>query len=261
MKLKTTATLIRNYSFKELIRAVIFHPLLCLRGLFGRPISDFSKKEIYKLLPTGAVIIEAGCADGSDTLQFSDRFPDSRILALEPLPELYEVAKLRFASHPNIVLYKLALSPDSAQTKILYAGPIDKVHQSASLLMPTSHSEYYPSIVFEREIDVKTISLSDLIEMNQVKYVDLLWLDLQGLELSILESVGNQVLERIGVVHTEVSRFPLYDGAPSYKEVIKYMIDNGFELVKIRMPLTTGNAIFVNKLDKSELIRTSSPKG
>ena len=178
---------------------------------------------------------------------FATDFPEGTIIALEPLPELYKIASTEFLPHSNISLYQLALSSDSGITKTLYAGAHDNIHQSSSLLKPTNHSNYYPDIDFNREIEVNTISLSDLMKLGEFKNIDLLWLDLQGHELAVLESTDPLILKTIRVIHIEISRKPLYEGAPSHKEITNFMIRNGFKLVKKRMPLATGNAIFLNE--------------
>jgi len=247
MSFKSMFSILRNYTFLDIARLIFLHPILTIRGLLGVPISEFPKNAIYKYLPKSPLIIEAGCANGTDTILFATDFPMSKIIALEPLPELFKIARTEFSAFSNISLYQLALSSESGTTKTLYACADDKIHQSSSLLKPSDHSNYYPDIDFTREIEVKTINLSDLIKLSGFEYVDLLWLDLQGHELTVLENAGPTILKAIRLIHIEISRKPLYEGAPSYKEVSNFMIRNGFKLVKKRMPLATGNAIFLNE--------------
>lgn len=237
---------LRRYRLRELFNLVFLHPLLTVRGLFGQPISDFSKDDIFDLLPDNPVIVEAGCADGTDTLIFAQRYPKAKIIALEPLPELFEIASAQTSDYSNVQVYKLALSNESDQIKTLFTGPKDKNHQSSSLLVPSEHDKYYPETKFEREVQVETISLKDLLMSNDIDSVDLLWLDLQGYELLVLEGAKMDALKEIRYIHTEVSRIPLYKDAPTFNEIHDFLTKNGFKLLKLRMPLVAGNALFYN---------------
>jgi hypothetical protein len=215
--------------------------------LFGHPISEFSKNDIFKLLPDNPVIVEAGCADGTDTLIFAQYYPKAKIIALEPLAELFEIASARTKDYSNVQLYKLALSNESDQIRTLYTGGQENIHQSSSLLIPSDHDKYYPEIEFKREVNVKTISLENLLKSNSIEQVDLLWLDLQGFELLVLEgAAGGEALKGIKYIHTEVSRIPLYENATTFDELNNFLAVNGFKLLKLRMHLATGNAIFAN---------------
>ena len=247
MRFKSIFSILRNYTFRDIARMIFLHPILSILGLLGKPISEFPKNAIYKYLPKNPLIIEAGCANGIDTVLFATDFPMGKIVALEPLPELFKIARTEFSAFSNINLHQLALSSESGTTKTLYAGAHNNFHQSSSLLKPSDHFNYYPEIDFTREIEVKTINISDLMKLSGFERVDLLWLDLQGHELTVLESTDPLILKTIRVLHIEISRKPLYEGAPSYVEVSNFMIKNGFKLVKKRMPLATGNAIYLNE--------------
>ncbi len=251
MAVKGVFFVLSRYRFRDLIKLVLFHPILSIRGLFGYPISDFSKNEIFCLLPDDPIIIEAGCADGADTLIFAQKYPSSKIVALEPMPELFEIASARTVDYSNVSIHKLALSNESNKISTLYTSSQNKIHQSSSLFFPIDHKKYHPEIEFDREVLVKTISLEDLLDFNGLQSVDLLWLDLQGYELLVLEgaslaAAGGGVLKRVKYIHTEISRIPLYEGAPTFEQLRDFLILNEFKLIKLRMPLVTGNAIFAN---------------
>ena len=174
MAFKQVLSALSRYKLRDLIKLVLLHPLLSLKGLFGLPISEFSKSDIYTLLPDNPIIVEAGCADGTDTLIFAQQYPRAKIIALEPLPELFEIASARTSNYSNVQLYRLALSNESDQIRTLYTGAQDKIHQSSSLLAPSDHDKYYPEIEFKREVQVKTISLVNLFKSNGIESVDLL---------------------------------------------------------------------------------------
>ena len=73
-----------------------------------------------------------------------------------------------------------------------------------------------------------------------------MWLDLQGMELSVLQA-SPDVLARTLVVSMEVSRHELYEGGALYPEVITWMRSQGFEAVIDRVLVAFGNMLFVNR--------------
>ena len=245
-KLSARLVFINRIGFLKLILAIAQHPIWMLKGLFGQQVSEIPKSKIYQLLPDNPVIIEAGCADGTDTVAFAKKFPEGRIIAFEPLPALFEIAKERCSNFSHIEVIQKALGPKTGSIATLFAGEQDNPHQSASLLPPLNHEKFFPGIHFESNVSVETISVEDLVLEAKLQRVDLLWLDLQGLELEILETLSACTLSRIYLVHLEISKVELYVGQPSYKVVFEFFKEHGFVLLEKRIPLISGNALFMN---------------
>jgi hypothetical protein len=74
------------------------------------------------------------------------------------------------------------------------------------------------------------VSLDDWARENEIAKVDLLWLDLQGLEFDVL-SASSLVLPTVKVIYTEVSLKEMYEGARLYPEYRRWLEDQGFEVV------------------------------
>ena len=79
-------------------------------------------------------------------------------------------------------------------------------------------------------VTVPAMKLASFAHAAGVDYIDFLKLDTQGNELDILRSAGN-LLDRIGVIKTEVEFLPVYEGQPLFSDVAKFLIDQGFEFV------------------------------
>ena len=74
--------------------------------------------------------------------------------------------------------------------------------------------------------------------------IDMLWLDLQGMELPVLKA-SPDVLNRASAVVLEVSRQELYAGSGTYKEVAAWMSGHGFVIAVERVTTFFGNVLFV----------------
>lgn len=232
-------------SIPQLVWAAIRHPHCALRHLAGRPASGIDLSEIARYLPREPTIVEAGAADGLDTAAFATRFPLGRVVALEPVPHLYREACLRTAQFENVSLVQAALTPQDLETVEMHVD--DVLGHSSSILAPGSHLDVFPEISFSQRISVRGLSLDRVVEDFNLQSVDLLWLDLQGLELAVLAQGGSAALARTKLVHLEVSRKPLYIGAPDMRAVVKFMAAHGFRPLIARVPIAMGNILFGRK--------------
>jgi len=57
--------------------------------------------------------------------------------------------------------------------------------------------------------------------------------DTQGYDLRVLHGAASRLLEVSGIL-TELNVIKLYDGAPHYLDVIKFIEDNGFSVMELR---------------------------
>jgi FkbM family methyltransferase len=72
---------------------------------------------------------------------------------------------------------------------------------------------------------------------------DMIKLDTQGSELSILQAAGN-VLKTVSMVEAEVEFVAHYDGQPLFHHVAGFMQDNGFELLYLNRQIGQRREVF-----------------
>jgi FkbM family methyltransferase len=87
-----------------------------------------------------------------------------------------------------------------------------------------------PPIRLEKTVDLPAISLDEVLETERIEPPDMLKLDTQGSELSILRG-GVRTLEGAGLLEIEVEFFPMYTGQPLFAEVDQFLRKAGFELL------------------------------
>jgi len=179
-------------------------------------------------------------------MRFSLEYPNSRVVALEPVNEQFTYLKKKFADFKNVEVYNLALSNHSGITQ-MYLGKSDG-HLgglgSSSLLPPDLHRSYFPQIEFSEIQQVKTVTLEELLMTES--QVDLLWLDIQGKELEVLSCSKETFRLKVKVIHLEISRVSLYVGMPSEKEIRQFLEGAGFKCVEDRVGAIAGNALYIN---------------
>lgn len=205
---------------------------------------QITKEYIKELLSEKPIIIEAGAHKGRDTVKLSKACPFGMIYAFEPIPELFNILKEYTQEYKNISCYPMALSHETGINNIYVSS--GRSDAASSLLLPHSYLEEQPNVKF-KELEIKTIKLSDFCQQQNIQQIDLLWLDMQGYEPIMLQAAEN-ILKNVKAIHTEVNLTERYKGCMLYKEYRKFLEHQGFILIKenIFKP-TWGNALFIKQ--------------
>jgi FkbM family methyltransferase len=229
-------------------RFELLHPRFVAQRLRRRPLMEMTLDELAAYLPAAPVILEAGACDGSDTVRFAERWPRGTIHAFEPVPHAYAGVLERTRSLVNVSTYELALSDETGAGELHLSEDAagGSRPDSSSLLAPTGHLDAWPSIKFRRTVTVQTQTLDGWADEHSIRAVDLMWLDLQGMELRVLQA-SPQLVSRTSAIHLEVWREPMYEGAPLYDDVVAWMSRNGFGPVIDRVHRVFGNILFVRR--------------
>ena len=92
---------IKNFVYKNNINLYIFLKKYVQKKLnFPVDIDIFLLKNLEK----NSVIVEAGAANGNDTVFFGENFPKSKIYSLEPMSSLYEVTSKKVKQFENKIV-------------------------------------------------------------------------------------------------------------------------------------------------------------
>ncbi len=206
---------------------------------------QISKSVLKRFLPHRPVIIDCGAYDGSDSVEFV-RILNAKVHSFEPVLEIFSRLRKNTSRCPGIRCYNLALSNQSGvQSLHVSEGGSDA---SSSLLVPKEHLLDHPETKFNKVLQVNTLTLDDWAKANNISNVDLLWLDMQGFELTML-SASKVVLRTVKAIHTEVSTKETYEKAGQYQNLKTFLEEEGFRVVVEAIPSgwDMGNVLFVRK--------------
>jgi FkbM family methyltransferase len=125
---------------------------------------------------------------------YANKFPESRIVAIEPEPSNYEVLKKNAAPYPGIVTVHAALWRDNQPLRILDPG--------------TGHTTFRTrgtdeSTVTESRQVVRGVTLDRLMKELGISHVDLLKVDIEGSEKEVFER-SNAWIDKVGVLAVEI---------------------------------------------------------
>lgn len=203
----------------------------------------FKKTDLRPWLPEDPVILEAGAHLGEDTREFKSIWPQSTIHCFEPVPSLYLTLSINTGAASGVFRYPFALSSKRGWQEMVVSGGAGT--GSSSLLRPKDHLVHHPEVTFEKSAMVPTISLDDWAHEFGVRRLDLLWLDLQGHELTVLKG-GQVLLSTVRALFVEVNLVELYEGAPLYPELKSWLGAQGFYPKRELLPYEdAGNVLFL----------------
>lgn len=132
----------------------------------------------WQFSTTPKVIVDAGANIGMAAVFYANKFPESRIVAVEPDPSNYRVLKKNSAPYQNIVAINAALWRDNRQLDILDPGMGHSTFQTREVDNCT---------VAEGRQLVRGVRLDTLLKDLGIGYVDLLKVDIEGSEKEVFE--------------------------------------------------------------------------
>jgi FkbM family methyltransferase len=147
--------------------------------------------EVNKLsFSENPIIIDIGANVGIVSFYFAKKYPNAKIFAYEPHPLNFEnlVKGIKKNNITNIIPFNLAVfSKSDLDVKIF-------LHENN-----TSASSVFRFLPKDPYVEVKTISLEDIIKQNNISYIDFLKIDCEGAEFDILENTDMFYHEDISI--------------------------------------------------------------
>ena len=184
--------------------------------------------------PPVRTVFDVGARDCEESRQFALAFPEAHVFAFECNPATLPLCRAVAAAEPRVTLTEKAVS-DRAGTTSFY--PIDQErtvtgvaggNPGASSLFQAS-GRYAEEQYVQGKIEVETLRLDEFMRVRPVSGVDILWMDVQGAEVLVLEGMGER-LRDVRCIHMEVEFFEIYRGQALFGDVHALLCRRGFRL-------------------------------
>jgi len=194
---------------------------------------EISKGEIKDLLDKeDPIILEVGCNDGTDTLDFLETFKDCKVYCFEPDPRAIDKFKV---NDKRCKLFKIAISNEDGETTFNLSGGEDPYgkkddwDQSSSIKQPKKHLKDYPWCNFDKKIKVEIKRLDTWAKENNINKADFIWADVQGAEKELIEG-GLNILNNTNYFYTEFYDEEMYEGQLNLQQILDLLPN--FKVVK-----------------------------
>lgn len=153
----------------------------------------------FKFPNDAKVIIDAGANTGMAAVYFTNRFPNAKILSLEPDDENYRMLIKNTEDLKNVVAIKRALWPNNIFLSISDASKDGTAGIQVGEKKDASKSE------------VLGINIESLLVEYDIKYIDIFKLDIEGAEYEIFINECSTWLSRTKIIIIEThDRFKNY---------------------------------------------------
>lgn len=185
------------------------------------------------LRATGAnVVLDVGANIGQyGDLLFESGF-DGTLISFEAIPSVHQ----QLSRHAMTKREQWQVAPCAALGS--KRGQIDinvSANSVSSSILPMceTHLDAAPE---SRYVDKQTVAVDRLdalaLEFIPASAVMLLKVDTQGYELEVLKGATG-LLQSVAAIQIELSLTPLYEGAPTFVEMIDFMASTGYDLFSI----------------------------
>lgn len=183
------------------------------------------KKEIFsencyylELEEENPVIVDAGAHIGMATLYFKTLFPQSKIIAFEPVPANFRVLEKNVHENQleDVELYQAVVAPKSGVLRI--QEPIGEgAWRSGAGIIPKG----WKGIQDNREIKVEAIGIQEILKDK----IDIFKMDIEGMEYEVIRNAGPLIRN---VQNWIIEVHPRKDHR--IEEIVKTLQQNGFKL-------------------------------
>jgi FkbM family methyltransferase len=169
-------------------------------------------------------LIDIGASVGDFINQMLERNNKLRVIAFEPVPEVYKSLSARYTDYPNFMAYNLALGDKGGEVEF-YAN--DYTYSSSMLPMSDTHKNEFPYTRNASLVNVAISRLDTLIDASSLITPILVKVDVQGFEKQVIAG-GHKLFSNVDYVIIEVSFVELYLGQPLFDEINLQMNQLGF---------------------------------
>lgn len=165
------------------------------------------------------VILHVGAHLGEEENEYLEFFNPKKIVWIEANPKLAEILRHNLRGK-SVVIQGVVWSTKGKKIQLNVTNDT----QSSSVFELNLHKKFYPDILVEKVIFLKSIILEDV--LKDYSDIDFINLDIQGAEYEALK--GLRSFKNIKFIYCEVNKKPLYHGITLVADIDVFLKERGF---------------------------------
>jgi FkbM family methyltransferase len=175
------------------------------------------------------LVIDVGANRGQFGREIREAGYAGRIVSIEPLEAPFRRLSQLAARDACWEVIQSAVGPLTGSATMHVAANAGA--SSSMLPMLSLHTRTAPEARFVADETVEVATLDDLAHPHMDDRSPVfVKIDVQGFELQVLAG-GSATLARSSLIQLEMSLMPLYETAPSFRDVVEFMAQHGFHLI------------------------------
>lgn len=177
-------------------------------------------------------IFDIGAHRGESVENFNNYFDNPRIFSFEPFKESFEVLLLKLSKLSNTKIYNLGFSNFNGKgTLYNYVDPKNPNLSSTNSILQLNQGDFIPNYSDKQKVECEFMKLDTFVEKNNIRYIDLLKIDVQGAEYKVVEGANNSLKNnKIKCVLIEIMIADYYKEQKKFDFYISLFKDYGYEL-------------------------------
>ncbi len=212
------------------------------KGLLNNVAANIELEEFIKDLNFNT-LLDIGSNKGQFILLVENYFKEVDVHSFEPIKEILDKQKKLFKFKKNIFFYNFGIGEQNENKDFF----ITKRKDSSSFLKAEIDDNSDYKITKKIQIEIK--SLDEILKDKNLIAPILAKIDVQGYELQVLKGANN-LLKKIKYLIVEVSDSEIYSGQSIYAEILDYLKEKNFALLKESLP----NKIFKTNYIQKDIL-------
>ena len=190
-------------------------------------------------------VIHVGAHLGQEVEDYNN-YNLKKIILFEPQQSIFNQLLLNTKGLDNVNCFNFGLGSFN-EKKTIYKS-MENEGKSSSVLQPELHLSVQPNIKFDESEEIEIKRFDSL----NIEALDLLTIDVQGLELEVIKGFGNK-LNRVKYIFSEINTKYLYKNNALVSDIDSYLSEFGFERIYTNIdPFKYyGDALYIQKTNKN----------
>lgn len=182
-------------------------------------------------------LIEFGSYDCGDGVYYKQTYPNCSVYSIEACPERYKIVKNNGESF-KIKTFNYAISDYDGQTifyQVKDPNVLDdekKYGSSGSINKRTDlYKNTFKHIEEQSPIEIECITLKSFCEKNNIKEIDFLHMDVEGVEYKAIKGLG-KIRPKLIWMETYLGKKYYGENSHNPEDLINLMINLGYKIVE-----------------------------
>ena len=201
------------------------------------PYLDPVKLQRKLLEKDNPVIFDIGAYIGTTCQSYRIAFPKATIHAFEPFPESFAALEKVTNPDPLMFAHNCAIGASTGVSTL----KVNKAKATNSILgiADEASSSWGPGrLEGETDVQINVDTVDHFCELHKIQNIDLVKMDVQGLEYSVLQGSINMLKQqRIKLIYQEIILAKTYDGQHPISDYLTLMNENNYQLIDFFEPI------------------------
>jgi FkbM family methyltransferase len=164
-----------------------------------------------------------------------------KMVFIEANPATYNTLLGNIKKYPKAVAINACISDKIEDVEFKISS---NEGQSSSILELGTHKTLHPDVTYIDKMKMRTSRVDEVLQGVDTKDIDFLNIDIQGMELPALKSMGS-LLMQFKYAYLEVNREQVYEGCAEIGEIDAYLKNFGFTRLETSWVNGWGDAFYV----------------